>query len=171
MAVVVWCVARIAIAGAAFMLASTLSLRAQDAASYTNSAAASAIAPSAPDTFDKLFLPASAAATIAGGLGYEIGMRWRFLGSTEEQAKRREALLLGLIGGTVASGIATLVVADDADGIVTRKAFTGALTGVVPAAALAAAATIPVPEWLQKPVGALVYGVVQGGVTAWMAGK
>lgn len=134
-------------------------------------AGTSAVAPSAPDAFGRLFLPAAAAAAGGGALGYELGMRWRFLGSSEEQAKRREALLLGLVGGTVGSGIATWATANNADGISVRKAFTAAVTGVVPAAVLSAAATLPMPRWLQKPVGVIVYGVVQGGVTAWMAGK
>lgn len=135
------------------------------------SASASAAAPSAPESFDRLFLPAVAAATAGGAIGYEIGMRWRFLGSSTEQAKRREALLLGLTGGTVASGLATWAVAEKVDDIGAGKALMAAFTGVVPAAALSAAATLPLPGWLQKPVGAIVYGVVQGGVAAWMAGK
>ena len=182
MAVVVWCAVRIIAVSAILVFASALSLRAQaiaersaflDAGRAERSAFlnASRAAPSAPDSFDRIFIPAAAAAAVGGGLGYELGLRWRFLGSTDAQAKRREALLLGLIGGTIASGAATLIAADDSHDIVTRKAFTGALTGVVPATALAAAATMPLPDWLQKPVGVLVYGIVQGGVTAWMAGK
>lgn len=163
---------------AGLIVAPALSLQAQTASHPAIaggvspiSAGTSSVAPSAPDAFGHLFLPAATAAAGGGAIGYELGMRWRFLGSSEEQAKRREALLLGLVGGTVGSGIATWATANDADGISVGKAFTAAVTGVVPAAVLSAAATLPMPRWLQKPVGVIVYGVVQGGVTAWMAGK
>lgn len=167
--VFLWTV-RIAGIAAVLLFTFALTAHAQEVGARSISSTSAAMPPSAPDAFDQLFLPATAAAAVGGGVGYEIGMRWRFLGSTPQQAPRREALLLGLVTGTVASGVAAWV-ASDADEVGAGDAFEAALTGVVPAAALAAAATLPLPQWLQKPVGVLVYGVIQGGMTAWMAGK
>ncbi|HSL72698.1 MAG TPA: hypothetical protein VK864_20775 [Longimicrobiales bacterium] len=123
-----------------------------------------------PAEFSTLF-PAAAAAAAGGALlGYELGLHWRFLGSTPERAREREAVLGALLVGGTASALGACLRTDDPD-IGAKECLDGAVIGLVPATVIAAAVSWKLPGWLQPVAAIIVFGVLEGGVTAWIASQ
>jgi hypothetical protein len=113
---------------------------------------------------------ASVAATVGGATGYWIGSQWRFLGSTGNEVHRREAPLLGIVAGSLASAAGACMSASDAS-VSAKKCLDGAVIGTVPAVAIAGAVSVVLPARWRRWVAPVVYGFIEGGITAWNAAR
>ena len=113
---------------------------------------------------------ASVSAAAGGAFGYWLGSEWRFLGSEGNAVYSREAPLAGIIVGGLASAAGACLRTDDPF-VTTKKCLDGAVIGTVPAVVLAGAASSVLPEKWRRWVAPLVYGFIEGGITAWNAAR
>lgn len=121
-------------------------------------------------TTTTLLPAASVSATVGGSAGYWLGTKWRFLGSNETEVHRREAPLLGITAGALAAAAAACAVSDDTS-VTTKRCLDGAVIGTVPAVVIAGAVGSALPRKWRRWVMPLVYGLFEGGVTAWNAAR
>lgn len=116
-------------------------------------------------------LPAASISAAGGGaLGYWIGSEWRFLGSEGAAVYRREAPLLAIVTGGLAAAAGACLRTDDPV-VTTKKCLDGAVIGTVPAVVIAGAASSVLPQKWQRWIAPLVYGFIEGGLTAWNAAR
>ena len=113
---------------------------------------------------------ASVSAALAGRGGYWLGTQWRYLGSTAARVHEREAPLLGVAAGALGAAAGACLATKDPS-VTARRCLDGAVIGTVPAVALAGAVSHALPSKWRPWIAPLVYGFIEGGITAWSAAR